>query len=716
MLEGLNKAQAEAVMQTEGPLLIIAGAGSGKTRVLTNRIAYLLDINKAQPWQILAITFTNKAANEMKERVLDLIGAKAGDMWISTFHSACVKILRRHASELGFKSNFVIYDTSDKETLLKNCLKESNLNPKEFSPKSIGETISQAKNQLLNSHKYSRTVDDFYKEVVLQVYKLYEQKLEKNNAFDFDDLLMKTVELFRFNEDILDFYQKKFVYILIDEYQDTNHAQYVLVNLLAKKHKNLCVVGDPDQSIYRWRGADINNILSFQRDYPEAKVVKLEQNYRSTACILDAANAMIKNNKGRKEKKLWTENPKGEQLTLLKSENERDEAEKVVSEVLRLKLDNKYNLRDMAVLYRTHSQSRALEEELVRNNMPYQIFGGIKFYERKEIKDILAYLKVLVNKDDTVSLTRIINVPKRGLGTTSWSRVEEYAAQKAIPLFDALKQPDIINDLSARARKQLSSFYELMQRFGEAMDEFSVKDLTSYVLSETGYWESLQEEDTPEAEARIENLKEFLNVAAAYDRYNPSGSLEEFLAEISLVADIDQYNADDDLLVLMTLHTAKGLEYPVVFMIGMEEGLFPHFKSLENDYELEEERRLCYVGMTRAKEKLYLSFAKMRMIYGETIPRPISRFLQEIPAHLLDEPLAVETADKVDSVFMSRPAREKPTPMSYTLGDKVFHNKWGEGVVVQVNPGDTLIKVAFPEQGIKSLDVCFAPLRVINKK
>ena len=711
IFEGLNEAQQEAVVTTQGPLLIIAGAGSGKTRVLTHRIAYLLEVENVRPWQVLAITFTNKAASEMKQRLEKLIGTFANEMWVSTFHSACVRILRRHAKEIGFNSNFVIYDTADKETLIKQCLKQLDIDPKQFSPKSISATISNAKNQLKNAQKYYRSADDYYAEVVAKVYNLYEEKMESNNAFDFDDLLMKTVELLQNNEQVLEFYQNKFSHILIDEYQDTNHAQYVFVNLLAKGHKNLCVVGDPDQSIYRWRGADISNILSFERDYPETKVVKLEQNYRSTAPILDAANSVIKNNAGRKDKNLWTSKTDGDKIFLIQAENEQDEAFKVISRIMELKISHNLSYGDMAVLYRAHAQSRAIEEELVKNNISYQIFGGTKFYDRKEIKDILAYLRILVNSQDDLSVARIINVPKRGIGATSWSRVEEYALEMRIPIFDALAHVENIHDISTRASKQLQDFKEMMNQLAKQIEVLSVKELTSNVLNETGYLEALIQEDTVEAETRRDNLREFLNVAANYDENNPDGSLEEFLAEVSLVADIDNYADEGEQLILMTLHTAKGLEFPVVFILGMEEGTFPHFRSLENDHEMEEERRLCYVGMTRAEDKLFLSYANRRFIYGETYSKIPSRFLDEIPEEFVDNPVKKEPIP-ISGFFTSKPAKviQKNT---YQLGDKVAHKKWGEGVVVEVKPGDTVIKVAFPNQGIKALDISFAPLKII---
>ena len=723
IFEGLNEAQHEAVTTTHGPLLIIAGAGSGKTRVLTHRIAYLLETQNVQPWQILAITFTNKAASEMKQRLENLIGTTANDMWVSTFHSACVRILRRHAKEIGFNSNFVIYDTSDKETMIKQCLKQLDIDPKQFSPKSISATISNAKNQLKNAQKYYKDVDDYYAEIVAKVYNLYEEKMESNNAFDFDDLLVKTVELFQQKEEVLEFYQNKFKHILIDEYQDTNHAQYIFVNLLAKGHKNLCVVGDPDQSIYRWRGADINNILSFERDYPEAKVVKLEQNYRSTAPILNAANSLIKNNAGRKDKNLWTDKAVGDKVFLIHAENEQDEAFKVISKIMELRNFDKLLYGEMAVLYRAHAQSRAVEEELVKNNIRYQIFGGTKFYDRKEIKDILAYLKVLVNSYDDLNLARIINVPKRGIGLTNWAKVEKHALNMNSSTFNVLSNIDDIPGVSAKARKQLQTFREMMHQFHGQMETLSIKELTSHILNETGYLEALIQENTIEAETRRDNLREFLNVAANYDNNNPDGSLEDFLAEVSLVADIDNYVDEGDQLTLMTLHTAKGLEFPAVFIIGMEESIFPHFRSFESEYEMEEERRLCYVGMTRAEKKLFLSYADRRFIYGETLSKSPSRFLGEIPEEFVDNPLrggisiskpSVQKAS-AGSFFANKPTKAAPKN-NYQLGDKVSHKKWGEGVVVGVKTGDTVIKVAFPNQGIKSLDISFAPLTVISSQ
>ncbi|MGI5823417.1 MAG: DNA helicase PcrA [Dethiobacteria bacterium] len=717
IFEGLNKDQFAAVTHTAGPLLIIAGAGSGKTRVLTHRIAYLLAVEKIPPWQILAITFTNKAAHEMKERLEKLIGPVARSMWVSTFHAACVRILRSHAEKVGFNSNFVIYDTADQQTLLKQCLQELNLDPKRFSPKAAGAVISNAKNELKDARQFARETDSYFLEIVAGIYTLYEEKLAANNAFDFDDLLMKTVELLQGDAAVLAFYQDQFAYLLVDEYQDTNHAQYKLVNLLAKKQRNLCVVGDPDQSIYRWRGADIRNILSFERDYPEAEVIKLEQNYRSTASILGAANAVIKFNPGRREKNLWTDNPAGDKICLFPAADERDEAARITAEIMALKASGRRLYGEMAVLYRAHAQSRALEEELVRKQISYQIFGGTKFYDRKEIKDLLAYLRVLVNKDDDLSLARIINVPKRGIGAVSCSRVADYAQQKGLSWADVLPRVSSVPGLPGQALKQIRAFRELIGRFQTARQTASVTEIASSILNETGYWDVLLQDDTVEAETRRDNLKEFLNVTADYDLRNPDGSLEDFLADISLVADIDHYVDEADKLVLMTLHSAKGLEFPVVFIMGLEEGTFPHFRSLASDHEMEEERRLCYVGMTRAEEKLYLSFAERRLIYGQTHSKMPSRFLSEIPEKYLDH--SGKERETTAGILTGRPAREetgndRELENSYQLGDKVRHKKWGEGVVVEVKTGDTVIKVAFPGQGIKNLDIYFAPLTLLS--
>jgi DNA helicase-2/ATP-dependent DNA helicase PcrA len=724
IVEELNEAQYEAVTNIQGPLLIMAGAGSGKTRVLTHRIAYLLKAGKVPPWQILAITFTNKAANEMKERLAKLVGPAAIDMWVSTFHSACVRILRSHAGELGFSSNFVIYDTVDQETLLKQCLKQLELDPKNFPPRRIRATISKAKNELKNARKFSEETDNYYLEIVSGVYTLYEEKLAANNAFDFDDLLMKTVELLQTNEEVLNYYHNKLAYILVDEYQDTNYAQYLLVNLLAKKQRNLCVVGDPDQSIYHWRGADIRNILSFERDYPEAKVIKLEQNYRSTACILNAANEVIKNNPGRKEKNLWTDKPDGDKICLIQAEDERDEAIRVVSEIYTLKSSGKNLYGEIAVLYRAHAQSRAIEEELVRNNISYQILGGTKFYDRKEIKDILAYLKILVNKNDDLSFARIINVPKRGIGPRSRASLEKFALERGISLYDVLFLLHEVPDLPGRALKQLQRFKELMNRFHERLENSSVEEITSQILDETGYLKTLLQEETVEAETRRDILREFLNLTADYDKKTPNGSLVEFLAEVSLVADVDHYADESDKLVLMTLHTAKGLEFPVVFITGMEEGTFPHFRALSNEREMEEERRLCYVGMTRAEERLYLSFARRRFIHGQVHPRMPSRFLEEIPEGYLDS-FPGRGSETLGGYYSGKQAFGRSEGIydsgnepenNFKLGDLVTHGKWGKGVVVEVKPGDTVIKVAFPERGIKSLDTIFAPLTLLSGK
>lgn len=707
LLKDLNPAQREAVQHTEGPLLLLAGAGSGKTRVITYRIAYLIQEIGINPWDFLAITFTNKAASEMKERLQKLIGEYPGQLWVSTFHSSCVRILRRHIDRLGFKNNFVIYDTSDKNVVIKDCLKELDLDPKKNSPKAIGGTISNAKNKLQDPREFRKHIFDYYHEIVSQVYSIYQEKMRQNNALDFDDLIMLTVELFKNNEDILNFYQDKFKYILIDEYQDTNHAQYTLVNLLAAKHRNICVVGDPDQGIYGWRGADIQNILDFEHDYPDARVIKLEQNYRSTKNILKAANKVIEQNTDRKKKELWTDKEEGELIKTYFGDNEHSEARYVVEEIVRLKEREKYGYKDVAVLYRTHAQSRVLEEEFLKANVPYEVLGGTKFYDRKEIKDILAYLRLLSNPDDDVSLSRIINVPKRSIGERTVERLQEYAAENLISAYVALDQVENISTLGSRARSSLQKFKSLMDSFKERMNDLTVTDLTSIVMEETGYLQSLKEENTPEARARIENLQEFISVTMEYDRKNPEGNLTEFLAEISLITDIDQHQEDADKVLLMTLHTAKGLEFPVVFLCGMEEMIFPHANSMNDENELQEERRLCYVGMTRAMERLYMTYAWQRTIYGDTRHNPPSRFLDEIPEDLMEK-VGVST---ISNNIAKPEAKETKGGNDFLVGDSVLHPKWGEGVVVQVK-GEQ-VSVAFPDMGIKHLMVEYAPLKKI---
>lgn len=736
LTEHLNTPQAEAVEHCAGPLLILAGAGSGKTRVLTHRIGYLIKEKGVSPHNILAITFTNKAAGEMKERVNNLIGHRAEAMWICTFHAACVRILRKGIGSLGYDSNFVIYDSADQQTLIKQCLKELNIDDKLFPPRAVAAGISQAKNKLLGPKAYEDQAYDYYQQTVSRVYQLYQTKLQTNNALDFDDLIMKTVTLFEQHTEALEYYQDRFRYILIDEYQDTNHAQYRLVKLLAAKHRNLCVVGDDDQSVYGFRGADIQNILDFERDYPEAKVVRLEQNYRSTKNILEAANEVISHNSGRKQKRLWTENPGGSLISLFTAQDEHQEAYYVAQKIVEGHdlHDRKY--QDFAVLYRTNAQSRVIEEILMRNNVAYTIVGGLKFYERKEIKDVLAYLKVISNPLDGISLQRVINVPRRGIGDTSLAKITEYARENGISLYDAMGRSSAIPGLTARVTKPMAEFVSLIDELRARKDDLPVTALTSEVLDKSGYLKELESEKSVEAETRIENLKEFLTVTAEYDRASTEGSLEEFLAGVSLVADIDNLDDRSDAVALMTLHSAKGLEFPVVFMIGMEEGIFPHSRSLMEEAELEEERRLCYVGITRAREELHLLNAWQRTLYGNYMHNPPSRFVREVPENLLDQNgagrdingaagyagagrqgnYAPETKLRYTAAQTAAAGTQTAsagTTDSYGLGDKVEHGKWGQGVVVSVKGegGDAEISVAFPNIGIKTLVAKYAPLK-----
>ncbi|MDS1028976.1 DNA helicase PcrA [Bacillota bacterium LX-D] len=721
LLDKLNPAQKEAVLHREGPLLILAGAGSGKTRVLTHRVAYLID-QGVDPSQILAITFTNKAAKEMKERLTSLVGSRAVDrLWVSTFHACCVRILRKEIGNLGYQSNFVIYDTGDQQTLIKNCLRELNLDEKKFTPRAVAAAISNGKNQLLSPEQYDRLSANFFANKVSEVYRLYQEKLKANNALDFDDLLMLTVKLFKENTPVLHYYQEKFKYILIDEYQDTNHAQYLIVKMLAKGYRNLCAVGDPDQSIYGWRGADIQNILDFEEDYPEAKIIKLEQNYRSTKTILQAANNVILNNTGRKQKELWTDNEKGRPITCFMGQNERYEAQFIVDEICKQHQVDGIPYSDFAILYRTNAQSRIIEEVLVRNAIPYEIFGGLKFYERKEIKDILAYLRVLANPADDISLERIINVPKRGIGDATLNKVQEFAAGQGLSIYNALKIVQEIPGLSSRFINSLKQFSDLLEKFRAKMDRIPLTELVQIVLNDTGYLAELEVEKTVEAQTRIENLQEFLSVTAEFDRQSEDKTLVTFLAQTALVTDLDAYTENEEKVVLMTLHTAKGLEYPVVFLAGMEEGVFPHTRALLDEGELEEERRLCYVGMTRAQQNLYLTRAWQRTLYGNTVYNAPSRFLDEIPEHLKEDYQANKsnsshfagTSSKTASISKNVGTGAASKSMeSFNLGDHVAHQKWGEGVVVKVEgKGENIqLNIAFPDLGIKTVMAKYAPI------
>jgi len=702
LLQGLNPPQQEAVKWGDGPLLVLAGAGSGKTRVLTRRVAYLMQTG-VSPEQILAITFTNKAAAEMKERLVALVGPAAQRLWVSTFHSACVRILRGEIDVLGYNKNFVIYDDADQQTLLKACLRESNLDEKKYPPRAVAARIGQAKNDLKTPEGYAAAADNPLEYKIADLYRLYQRKLKENNALDFDDLIMQTVLLFSRHPDVLHRYQDRWHYLMVDEYQDTNHAQYLLVKLLAAARRNLAVVGDPDQSIYGWRGADIQNILDFEKDYPDARIIKLEQNYRSTVNILNAANGVIAHNANRQEKKLWSELGEGERVQIFEGEDERAEAAFLAREIERLRREEKYRLQDFAVLYRTHALSRVLEEALMELNLPYTIYGGTRFYDRREIKDLVAYLRVLANPRDDLSLKRIVNVPRRGVGETSLARLEAFSQEKGISLRQAIARAREIEALGTRFVKPLLELSALLDLLQEEKDKLTVTELVGKILQDSGYLADLEAQKTTEAETRIENLKEFLSAASAYDREAAEPSLEDFLAQISLVSDQDRTNEGEDQVTLMTLHSAKGLEFPVVFILGMEEGVFPHGRALLDETQLEEERRLCYVGMTRARERLYLGRAWSRTLYGNTLNNPKSRFLAEIP------PAArAEGAGKQKRALLKGQA--------FGLGDKVHHTSFGDGVVVAVRGEglNVLLEVAFPDLGIKQLSPEYAPLKKIN--
>ncbi len=734
---GLNPQQAEAVINTEGPMLIMAGAGSGKTKVLTCRVANLLQ-KGVRPYRILAITFTNKAAAEMRERVNNMSGPAAKDVWLFTFHAFCARFLRMEIDKLpGYGGNFAIYDTADSQNLIKQILKEMNLDDKRFQPSGILSRISNAKNDLQDAAAFARQAGDFYEQKVADIYSRYEQKLQLNNALDFDDLLMLSIKLLQENKEVREKYQDRFDYLLVDEYQDTNHAQYLLTKFLAAKHRNICVVGDADQSIYGWRGADIQNILDFEKDYPDAKVIKLEQNYRSTQIILDAANAVIENNTGRKPKNLWTENKSGADIIYFQAVDERDEARFVIEQLQNLQRTENKKLGDMAILYRTNTQSRIFEEMLIKSGISYNMVGGLKFYERKEIKDIIAYLRVIFNPADSLSLLRIINVPKRGIGDASLAKIQAYAAGNNVSLFEAVSNAAAIDGLSSRFVSKLDDLagiiFELMNLAGEA----PVEDLIDRVLRDTGYLEELENERTPQAQSRIDNLHELISVAQEFAASEEENNLENFLAHVALVSDIDDTELGEDAITLMTLHSSKGLEFPVVFLVGMEEGLFPHARTLMDETEIEEERRLCYVGITRAKEKLFLSSTKMRTIYGNTVTYPPSRFLQEIPARLVktikrqERFSALENFKQVSEKYSARPQKpastfnphsfmpQKPaaaaggTGTRFNTGDRVSHNRWGEGMVVSVkdSPDGQEVKVAFAGAGVRSLLTKYAVLK-----
>lgn len=735
LLNGMNPRQKEAVLHTDGPLLLMAGAGSGKTRVLTHRIAYLIEEKEVNPWNILAITFTNKAAKEMKERVNAILASGGEDVWVSTFHSMCVRILRRDVDFIGYNRNFTIIDSSEQLNLMKRILKELNIDPKKYDPRSILGTISQAKNSLQTSQDFAKMQGSYYEEIAAKCYAAYQKELQYNQCMDFDDLIMNTIRLFEEHPDSLTYYQNKFHYIHVDEYQDTNHAQYTLVNLLAGRFRNLCVVGDADQSIYGWRGADMQNILDFEKDYPNAAVILLEQNYRSTKNILSAANQVIENNSNRKPKNLWTENKEGNKITYYRADNERDETRFIVDRMQEEIRSNHRNYGDFAILYRTNAQSRVMEETLLKANIPYKMVGGHKFYDRKEIKDILAYLNVLANPQDSISFERIVNSPKRGIGPGSIEKLRSFASLHEWPLLEAAQNVDLAN-IGGKAGQQLGAFGEMIQEVTQMIPYLTVTELTKEVLDRSGYLEDLKIQNTLEAQARIENLEEFLTVTQEFDKQfeqqneedadAPEEKLTVFLNDLALVSDIDNLEEDASQVTLMTLHAAKGLEFPVVFLIGLEEGVFPLSRALMEESELEEERRLAYVGITRAEEALYLTNAFSRTLYGRTQYNRPSRFVEEIDQELL-EIEGMRPTPKKTPVFAKKTAYSYKQPEtavvpsksatggennSWKPGDKVKHKKWGLGTVVRVSgtSKDLELDVAFPSQGVKRLLAAFAPI------
>jgi DNA helicase II / ATP-dependent DNA helicase PcrA len=702
LLESLNPTQLDAVEHTEGPLLILAGAGSGKTRVLTHRVAYLIDQGLAAPEEVLAITFTNKAAREMKDRVALLVGPDSRKMWVSTFHAFCARILRAHAEKLGYKRGFSIYDGADQVRLVKRCIVELGKDPKRFNPRSFQAQISSAKNVLMPPDDFLRNTEGYIAENVAEVYDLYQRRLYENNAMDFDDLIMQTVALLELFPEVRDRYQTRFKYVHVDEYQDTNHAQYRLVNVLAAAHRNLCVVGDDDQSVYSWRGADIRNILDFERDYPEAKVVKLEQNYRSTQTILDAANAVVANNASRKAKELWTAGGEGERIRVFAASDEYAEARFVVSEIEKL-TDRGASPREIAAFYRTNAQSRALEDVLVREGVPYQIVGGVRFYERAEIKDAMAYLAVISNPADSVGLERIINVPKRGLGNTSVAKLQDHARRNGLTLYESLAEVPAAG-LAGKAEKACASVRELFEGWRVAAREVSPAELIGAVLDESGYRGELRAENTIEAESRLENLEELINAAREYERVEPEPTLDGFLQEQALYSQQDSVTSEGGSVTLMTLHNAKGLEFDHVFVVGMEEGTFPHARSLD-EQNLEEERRLAYVGITRAKKTLTLTHAKLRSNWGEREYRMPSRFLSEIPDEFKSGTVPTGSAAGrggwgVASFGQRERGFQRATSAGadYSTGEKVRHAKFGVGQVVEAGGGKVVVRFGAQER------------------
>ena len=763
ILKELNDKQYEAVVNTKGPCLVIAGAGSGKTKVLTHKIAYIMQEENAKPWDILAITFTNKAANEMKERIPNLVGDNVKDMWVGTFHSICVRILRRFIDRIGFDTSFIIFDTSDQKTLIKNCLKDLAIDDKLFNERSVQSEISNAKNDMLEPFQYTaKAMGDYRKEKIATVYELYQKRLKENNAIDFDDIINYTIKILMENPDVLEYYSNKFKYVLVDEYQDTNKAQFTLITLLASKNGNITVVGDNDQGIYSFRGADISNILNFEKDFPGTKIIKLEQNYRCTGNILKAANAVIKNNEVKYAKKLWTENEIGKLPKVYLADNEYDEGSYIVEQIEHLKREEYYKYSDFAILYRMNTQSRAIEDIFRRENIPYKIIGGLKFYERKEIKDIIAYLRLIQNTSDNLSLKRIINEPKRGIGKTSLDSIEELANNEGISMYKIIKdaQQYGLNRIYLKSRDFINVIEELRQK----QKDLTISELIKLTLKKTGYMQALKDEKTIEAENRIENLDEFLTVAIEFEEQFAENTLADFLEGITLSSDLDNMEETEDSVTLMTLHSAKGLEFPVVFLVGMEEGIFPGYKSIGEPKELEEERRLCYVGITRAKENLFLTCSKKRTIFGSTSCNAVSRFLKEIPKELLDgyeeafgdnennsfkdtnytwtygnnngnvktfkinqeEPVAVAASNKTGYNFrtaesflssLTKSNKNNNCDLSkYKEGQRVFHKKFGEGTISIIEPEgeDLKVDINFDKVGHKRLMAKYAGLEVIE--
>ncbi|WP_375792997.1 DNA helicase PcrA [Levilactobacillus parabrevis] len=741
----MNDKQTEAVLQTEGPLLVLAGAGSGKTRVLTHRVAYLIEHNNVMPWRILAITFTNKAAKEMRERVAKLLGPDGNDVWVSTFHALCVRILRRDADKLGYNRAFTIADTGEQRTLIKRVLHDQNLDVKKFDPRSVLGAISNAKNALQTPAMMREAAGNPFETTVADVYESYQRQLKANQAMDFDDLIMLTIKLFNDEKDVLAHYQDKFQYIHVDEYQDTNDAQYMLVNMLAKKYNNLCVVGDGDQSIYGWRGANMENILNFEHDYPDAHVTLLEQNYRSTKTILKAANDVIQRNVNRKKKDLWTENPEGDAISYYRGQNENDEAHYVVAKIQEEREQNHHDYGDFAILYRTNAQSRVIEETLVKANIPYTMVGGHKFYDRKEIRDVLAYLTLIANPADSMSLERIINEPKRGIGATSLTKLRDFADFNGWSELEATQNVSLATNLGARIRNAMEKFGLTIKAVQDVAATATVSDITSQLLDQTGYMAALKASKSLEAETRIENIEEFLSVTQKFDdswdnedHDENDDRLVEFLADLALVSAQDDVEEEPAEVTLMTLHAAKGLEFPVIFLMGLEEGIFPLSRAMLEDDQLEEERRLAYVGITRAQQKLYLTNAYSRMLYGRRQNNPESRFITEIAPELLhldysesksgltpsrkDVPFARRTASAVATPYHGKTGRvSEPTgtgagKVAWSIGDKASHKKWGVGTVVKVSGTgeDAELDIAFPEQGVKRLLAAFAPIKRVD--